>query len=250
MELRAVRYEEHAEVFRMMKALWPDFDDAELVDDEVLVIARDGGGLGGFIALMMRPWAEGCASTPVAYIEGWWIDEDLRRQGWGRRLVEAAERWARDRGCPELASDVELDNARSIAAHVALGFTEVQRSVCFAKKLDGKLRPVPCDRTRPDVPGLHAACAVAADAGGASRPPDDELHALFDRILFAPQPHGRDAWRAFRDGLILEVELRNLLLAHLETMLERREGRRISLVDLRPAQLECFDRALFGRPTP
>jgi len=248
MEIRAVRFDEHAAVLRMMRALWPDCDDTVLVDDDVLVLARDGGGLGGFIALTMRPWAEGCASTPVAYVEGWWVDEDLRRQGWGRRLVEAAETWARERGCPELGSDVELDNARSIEAHRALGFREVQRTVAFAKQLEGKPWPVRSDRPRPDVPGLLAACAVAADAAGAARPPDDELRALFARILFDPQPHGRDAWRCFPSGILLDVETRTLLLAHLETMLERREGRRISLVDLRPAHHECFDRALFGRP--
>src|SRR5438067_1734925 len=27
----------------------------------------------------LRPWAEGCKSMPVPYIEGWWVAPDLRR---------------------------------------------------------------------------------------------------------------------------------------------------------------------------
>src|SRR5690349_10404248 len=119
----------------MMRALWPDFDDDTLVDDCVYVIDRGDGTLGGFITLAMRPWAEGCTSTPCAFIEGWWVAEDLRKQGWGRKLVEAAERWAIAQGSRELGSDTELHNTGSIAAHGALGFEEVERTVAFRKRL-------------------------------------------------------------------------------------------------------------------
>ena len=46
-----------------------------------------------------------------------------------------AERWARALGYSELASDAEIDNTVSIAAHRALGFEETDRIVCFLKKL-------------------------------------------------------------------------------------------------------------------
>ena len=126
---------EEQAVLSMMRALWPDCDDDKIVDDCIIVVERDDGRLGGFIALALRPWAEGCASTPCAYIEGWWIDEDLRRRGHGRALVEAAEKWALAQGSRELASDALIDNVISIAAHKTLGFDEVQRTVAFRKRL-------------------------------------------------------------------------------------------------------------------
>jgi len=51
-------------------------------------------------------------------------------------LVRACESWARNLGLSVLASDAELDNETSQAAHVAVGFAEVERAVHFAKKLD------------------------------------------------------------------------------------------------------------------
>jgi aminoglycoside 6'-N-acetyltransferase I len=125
--------EETAEVLRMMRALWPDCDDEVIADDVVFVIERADGRLGGFLAASIRPWAEGCGGSPVGYVEGWWVAPELRRQGAGAMLMEAAEAWTAAQGLTELASDVELDNRGSIEAHRALGFDEVQRVVCFRK---------------------------------------------------------------------------------------------------------------------
>jgi aminoglycoside 6'-N-acetyltransferase I len=125
--------EEAPEVLGMMRALWPDCDDEVIADDVVFVIERADGRLGGFLAASIRPWAEGCGSTPVGYVEGWWVEPDLRRQGAGALLMEAAEAWTAAQGLAELASDADLQNEGSIAAHRALGFDEVQRVVCFRK---------------------------------------------------------------------------------------------------------------------
>ena len=133
--IREMRADEAQAVLAMMRELWPDCDDEAIPDDCVFVIDRGDGALGGFITLAMRPWAEGCASTPCAFIEGWWVAADLRGRGYGRKLVGAAEGWAIAQGSRELASDAELTNTGSIAAHGALGFEEVQRSVAFRKRL-------------------------------------------------------------------------------------------------------------------
>jgi aminoglycoside 6'-N-acetyltransferase I len=53
----------------------------------------------------------------------------------GRALVAAVERWARQRGLREFASDALLDNHTSHVAHARLGFEEVERIVCFRKSL-------------------------------------------------------------------------------------------------------------------
>jgi aminoglycoside 6'-N-acetyltransferase I len=130
----------------MRLSLWPE-DDAEahragmrewlaVKDSLILVAARpDGRSLAGFAEVGTRPYAEGCESSPVAYLEGWFVDPDIRRQGVGAALVRAAEAWARARGLTEFASDALIDNDTSHRAHRALGFTEVERIVCFRRSL-------------------------------------------------------------------------------------------------------------------
>jgi aminoglycoside 6'-N-acetyltransferase I len=71
----------------------------------------------------------------VGYIEGWYVDDDLRREGVGGLLVRAMEAWSREQGLTEIASDTWLDNQISIAAHLRLGYVEMERLVHFAKKL-------------------------------------------------------------------------------------------------------------------
>jgi aminoglycoside 6'-N-acetyltransferase I len=101
----------------------------------LLVAQRPNGGLAGFIEVGTRPYAEGCLTSPVAYIEAWYVDEDARRRGVGRALFLAAEAWACEHGLIEIASDALIDNAVSIAAHKALGYEEVERIVCFRRSL-------------------------------------------------------------------------------------------------------------------
>jgi aminoglycoside 6'-N-acetyltransferase I len=103
---------------------------------EVLVLDRGDGRLGGLVELNIRNYAEGSRSDRVPYLEGWFVDDDLRGQGYGKRLIQAAENWAREQGLNELASDAEWDNHGSIAAHRALGFEVVDKVLCFYKKLN------------------------------------------------------------------------------------------------------------------
>jgi aminoglycoside 6'-N-acetyltransferase I len=100
------------------------------------VVERTGGGLCGFIEVSLRNYAEGCKTSPVAYIEGWYVDADSRRRKLGTRLVQAAEAWARSQGLKEIASDTQIENTVSIQAHTGLGYEEVERIVCFRKALD------------------------------------------------------------------------------------------------------------------
>jgi aminoglycoside 6'-N-acetyltransferase I len=98
----------------------------------VFVHERDSGGLGGVLELSVRNYAEGCTGeTP--YVESWYVDGDLRGLGVGRALLAAAERWAREQGYTEIASDTELDNRLSQQVHGEMGFVEVERSVHYRK---------------------------------------------------------------------------------------------------------------------
>ena len=133
----------------MRDALYPNCDASEidgwferaedggthLVGVAVFVAARSGGSLAGFIEIGSRNYAEGCESTPVAFLEGWYVDPDVRRSGLGRRLVRVAEDWATLNGFSEMASDTELENDVSLKAHLSLGYEEVERQICFRKKL-------------------------------------------------------------------------------------------------------------------
>lgn len=145
MVIRTGRPEDRAEWFRMRRALWDDCPDTQHVremdeivqadDEETLVAERPAGGLCGFLEASLRSRANGCDATPVGYLEGWYVDADVREQGIGRALVEAAEAWARSKGCRQMASDAELWNTVSHKAHGALGYEETARLVLFKKDL-------------------------------------------------------------------------------------------------------------------
>jgi aminoglycoside 6'-N-acetyltransferase I len=143
--VRNFKSEDRAEWLGMRRALWEDCPGEQQVremdeilgsdSEEVFFAERPGGGLCGFLAVALRSRADGCDSTPVGYIEGWYVDEDVRQQGVGRALVGAAEEWARSKGCRQMASDAELWNEVSHQAHGALGYHETGRVVTYKKDL-------------------------------------------------------------------------------------------------------------------
>jgi aminoglycoside 6'-N-acetyltransferase I len=87
--------------------------------------------------LSLRPYVDGCDSSPVPFIEGWYVAPEARRTGVGGTLVRAAEAWAIAQGYSEMASDALLDNDVSHWAHASLGFEEVERAIRFRKSLKG-----------------------------------------------------------------------------------------------------------------
>ncbi len=96
---------------------------------------EDDGTPCGFVEVGTRSYAEGCESSPVPYVEAWYVDPDVRRHGVGRALLAAAEDWARGLGYREIASDALLDNVVSHRAHLRSGYQEVERIVVFRKVL-------------------------------------------------------------------------------------------------------------------
>lgn len=51
------------------------------------------------------------------------------------RADEGCRNWARERGFTELASDTEVENDLSLAAHLRFGFFETERLIKFRKPL-------------------------------------------------------------------------------------------------------------------
>jgi aminoglycoside 6'-N-acetyltransferase I len=146
-----VRHAEPADARRwadLRHALWPDQSREELEAEAkaflrgaeprlqaVLLAEEPEGSLVGFAELSLRPYAEDCVTTPVAFLEGWYVSPSARRRGVGRALVTAAEAWGRTQGCREFASDTQYDNNISAAAHQALGFEDAGALRCFRKAL-------------------------------------------------------------------------------------------------------------------
>ncbi|WP_420629654.1 aminoglycoside 6'-N-acetyltransferase [Candidatus Leptofilum sp.] len=135
------------EWLRLRQGLFDDSTEAEHQQEMAEILAEADGcvlvaerpsspKLAGYLHVGSRKYAEGCTTSPVAYLEEWFVDADVRRQGVGRALIAAAEAWAQQNGYTELASDTLIENEISLASHLALGFTEVERQINFIKKLD------------------------------------------------------------------------------------------------------------------
>ena len=136
---------------RLRKALWPGTSAAEHARELEPILTGDTPGamplinfvaetadglLAGFAEVDLRSHADGCdPARPVGYLEGWYVAEEYRRTGVGRRLLAFAEDWARSHGCVEMASDTWIDNEVSQRCHAALGFEVVDRCVNYRKKL-------------------------------------------------------------------------------------------------------------------
>jgi len=95
------------------------------------VLAEADGAAVGFAEISLRPYANGCEETPVAFLEGIWVAPETRRRGVARALVAHLAAMVRAEGRGELCSDALIDNVTSHAAHRAWGFAETERVVCF-----------------------------------------------------------------------------------------------------------------------
>lgn len=144
--VRPYREDDLSEWFRLRSLLWDESSEEDqkeemmdiLVhgDDQFVAVAEaEPGVLVGFLEASIRPYVEDCAGDHVGYLEGWFVAPDFRKQKIGKRLVQVAEKWAKGHGCTEMASDAELYNETSIAAHKSLGYSESSRLVHFKKEL-------------------------------------------------------------------------------------------------------------------
>ena len=101
--------------------------------ENVLFVAQDDyGDLTGFVGLCARPLI---VSDLTAEITGIVVDRKARGNGVGKRLLEEAEKWGRDRGAVmiSLRSNVIREEAHKFYLH--LGFEISKTSLTFRKKL-------------------------------------------------------------------------------------------------------------------
>src|SRR5215831_9125401 len=147
--IRPARPADAVELGRLRAALWPDGtidhhtrEVADLLEGRArltmpwahFIAVDETGAAVGFVEVDLRSHANGCdPAQPVGFIEGWFVVEAHRRHGLGRRLIAAAEDWARAQGCREIASDTQVENESSQRAHQALGYAVVDRCVNYRK---------------------------------------------------------------------------------------------------------------------
>lgn len=144
--VRPLQEKDLNEWLRLRKLLWDATSEAdhksEMVDiidhpdsQFVLVAEKEHGRLIGFLEVSIRPFVEDCETDHVGYLEGWYVEPEVRGRGVGRELVRIAEHWAKSKGCEEMASDAEIGNELSLSAHQGLGYTETSRLVHLRKEL-------------------------------------------------------------------------------------------------------------------
>lgn len=128
--------------------LWPDADDPleelaeSLADAEgaVFLACLAGGEAVGFAEVRLRhDYVNGTESSPVGFLEGWYVQPPWQGHAVGRALLAAVQAWTRTAGCSELASDSRVEDVQAHAAHRACGFEETERVVYFRMVLDAEL---------------------------------------------------------------------------------------------------------------
>jgi len=145
MQIQPLSIENLPQLVLLVTALWPECTKEEEypayqaiinATDEACFLLQKQDTYIGFIHVSIRKdYVEGANALPVAYIEALYVQPAYQRLGLGKKLVAEAEKWGRQKGCTEIAADTELHNHPAIAFHQHLGFEEVNRIVCFVKKI-------------------------------------------------------------------------------------------------------------------
>lgn len=120
----------------VLEELAEEFAEMVSSEDAACFIKYVGGEPVGFAQCQLRrDYVEGTETSPVGYLEGIFVTEEFRHVGFAKELLRECERWAKKKGCTEFASDCELDNTDSFKFHMAMGFEEANRVICFCKKI-------------------------------------------------------------------------------------------------------------------
>jgi aminoglycoside 6'-N-acetyltransferase I len=153
--IRTAQRSDRDQLAQFRAALWPNASVEDHARETTLILAgtlpltmplvifvaelaaeTSNGTLAGFLEVDLRSHADGCnPARPVGYIEGWYVAESYRHRGIAKKLLAAAEDWARSHGCLEIASDTWIDNEISQRVHEALGYEVVDRCVHYRKTL-------------------------------------------------------------------------------------------------------------------
>lgn len=125
--------------------LFPDhtFDEMFKVYDEFLTTKKEVGFLyqqnskfAGFMNVSIRnDYVNGTDTSPVVFVEAIYVLPEYRGQGIAREFITCAEKFAKEKGIKQLASDCLLENTASELFHKSCGFEEAERVICFVKNV-------------------------------------------------------------------------------------------------------------------
>ena len=119
-----------------LRDLQDEFEQLTEAEDASCFIKYAGNIPVGFAQCSLRrDYVEGTRTSPVGYLEGIFVLEAYRHRGFAKELLLRCEAWSKEKHCSEFASDCELGNDDSLRFHLAMGFTEANRIICFQKKL-------------------------------------------------------------------------------------------------------------------
>ena len=101
-------------------------------DNRTVFVAEGDTGMLGWAALCVE---EGFVEGRQAWIEGFVVDERARGQGIGAQLLEAAEAWARKRGCATMRVQSNVLRERAHGFYGRHGFSKIKAQFAFRKAL-------------------------------------------------------------------------------------------------------------------
>ena len=120
-----------------------EYDEILIASREILMnpekaifIAFDGEKAVGYsYVLIKHDKSFSDEHGPHGFLDTIYVCPDYRRQGIAQTLVAMCEDWSREKGCAQFASCCDLDNERSFAFHIGIGFKEIHRIIHFSKEL-------------------------------------------------------------------------------------------------------------------
>lgn len=130
-EIALLLFDEHT-----YDEMYEDSSKVIAKDSAAIFLAFDGEKTVGFSHCSLRhDYVEGTHGGIIGYLEGVYVLPEYRKQGVAKTLVAICEKWAKDKGCLEFASDCQLNNFDSYNFHIRIGFQDVNRMICFVKNL-------------------------------------------------------------------------------------------------------------------
>jgi GNAT superfamily N-acetyltransferase len=115
--------------FRPQRSAFDAAFESLLVEERTVLLVAEAPHLGVVGYLLANCHLTFLANGLVAWVEEVMVDERVRRDGHGTRLIEAAEVWARESG----AAYIALASRRAGAFYLALGYED--SAVLFKKTL-------------------------------------------------------------------------------------------------------------------
>jgi len=96
---------------------------SDLIRNRDMTVVLAGDGPDGFAQLRYRPWVYSAGPNAHSYLEELYVVPDLRGQGLGRALLEAAMQTARYEGASHMELGTSTDDTAARGLYESAGFT-------------------------------------------------------------------------------------------------------------------------------